>query len=68
MRVGQNYLHCRRVSEEGLQPESGGINQVISKLDESEVKLKTFATKDAFIHADLDTHRGNKCVIVFVLL
>ena len=69
LKVEQNYLHCRPISEaEGLQLESGGNDQVISKLDESEVKLKTFATKDAFIHADLDTHRGNKCVIVFVLL
>ena len=70
LRVGQNYLPCSAISEvaEGLQLASGGNDQVISKLDESEVKLKTFATKDAFIHANLDTHRGNKCVIVYVLL
>ena len=70
MKRVQNYLHYRRVSED-LQPESGGNDQVISKLVESEVQLKTIATKiakDAFAHADLDTHRGNKCVIVFVLL
>ena len=70
LKVEQNYLHCRPISEaEGLQPVSGGNDQVISKLDESEVKLRTIAAKDAFIHADFDPHRGNKCVmIVFVLL
>ena len=70
LRVGQNYLHYRRVSED-LQPESGGNDQVISKLVESEVQLKTIATKiakDAFTHAKSDPRRGNKCVIVFVLL
>ena len=72
LRVGQNYLHYRRVSED-LQPESGGNDQVISKLVESEVQLKTIATKiakDAFTHAKSDPRRGNKCVMmnIFVLL
>ena len=67
----QNYSLFRPISE-GLQPESGGNDQVISKKDECEVKLKTIATKivkDAFAHALSDPRRGNKCVIaIFVVL
>ena len=67
----QNYLSFGPISE-GLQPESGGNDQVISKKDEREVKLKTIATKivkDAFAHALSDPRRGNKCVIaIFVVL